>query len=139
MRKFYLIRTKTGNAGSEGFISDGEFTCKSLELAWRNNQIGISCIPTGTYTCQIRKSNRFGIKYHLQKVPNRTFILIHSGNWAGDVSMGFRSDVRGCILLGKEFGFLYKQRAILKSRETVQEFMSYNNHKNFELTIIKGE
>ena len=58
------------------------FSCKTLELPWKDNQHNISCIPENKYYCEkhIRPS---GAKSFLVKdVPDRTDILIHSGNFA---------------------------------------------------------
>lgn len=138
MNKMFLIRTISGDQGTEGFLTNGDFICKTLELPWRNNQRNISCVPTGKYECRVRKSPRFGIKYHVKNVPNRGYILIHAGNFAGDVDMGFRSDTEGCILLGQKHGYLSLQRAVFNSRDTVQSFMSYLAHEDFTLNIIGG-
>ena len=66
---------------------------KTLELPWRDNQKYISCIPEGTYKLIYPYS---GTKYQdvfmLAKVPNRSGILIHAGN--------FTSQIAGCILPG---------------------------------------
>ena len=68
-------------------------------------------------------------------MPNRTYILIHSGNYAGDKSKGFKSHVMGCILLGKKSGYLGGQVAILNSRIMVRAFMEHMNYEPFILRI----
>ena len=75
------------------------FSCKTLELPWKDNQHNISCIPENKYYCEkhIRPS---GAKSFLVKdVPDRTDILIHSGNFAA----GDNVDTEGCILVGMRF------------------------------------
>jgi hypothetical protein len=114
------------------------FSCYTLELPWRENQRNISCIPKGEYNVKIRISPKYGKVYHVKEVPNRTFILIHSGNWAGDVSKGYRSHVNGCLLLGKSRGKLAGQLAVLNSRLTVKRFMRYMNYQPFTLKINDG-
>lgn len=64
----------------------------TLELPWHDNQTNISCIPEGTYKVQIHNSPRFGNCLKVLNVPNRTDILIHSGNTD--------KDTKGCILIG---------------------------------------
>lgn len=137
MKTVWLFRTVTSDQGTEGFLStfDG-FSCKTLELPWRDNQRGISCIPSGEYITTIRQSNKFGKKYWVTNVQDRTWILIHSGNVAGDVSKGYRTHVQGCILLGEKLGFLYNQRAVLNSRIAVRRFMEYMNYEQFKLHIV---
>lgn len=138
MRDVYLWRMKRHDQGTEGLLFTEGFNCCSLELPWRDNQRNISCIPVDTYETTIRQSPHFGTIYWVLKVPNRSYILIHSGNWAGDVDKGFKTHVNGCILLGKEMGFLEKQRAILNSRITIRKFMNYMNNENFKLHIMEA-
>lgn len=50
----------------------------TLELPWRDNEIGKSCIPEGKY---VVKRDRFGKHtwFNIPKVEGRTFIEIHEG------------------------------------------------------------
>lgn len=139
MKTVYLLRTSTSDQGTEGMIVTDNFVCKTLELPWRENKRSISCIPSGKYNVVIRKSPKYGSVYWVQDVPNRTWILIHSGNWAGDTEKGFKSHVNGCILLGKKHGWLAKQRAILNSRVAVRGFRNILVDKSFELNVLGGD
>lgn len=138
MKDVFLVRTVTSDQGTEGFLTQLEtgFFCRTLELPWRDNKRSISCIPAGEYITTIRQSPKFGRKYWVTNVPDRSWILIHSGNVAGDVNKGFRTHVQGCILLGKKLGFLYGQRAVLNSRITVNEFMNIMDYKQFKLHVV---
>lgn len=69
-----------------------EFTCKTLELAWKDNERRVSCIPEAEYTVVKRNSPKYGDHFHILDVPNRDFILVHHGN--------FHSDILGCVLVG---------------------------------------
>ena len=135
-KNVYLFRVNSHDQGTEGQLFTEGFNCYSLELPWRDNQRNISCIPADTYETIIRQSPKFGTIYWVLKVPDRTYILIHSGNWAGDVDKGFKSHVNGCILLGKSMGYLAGQRAILNSRITIRAFMNRMENKPFNLHII---
>ena len=139
MKEVYLLRLRTSDQGTEGMLitSDG-FTCMTLELPWRENQRSISCIPAGEYETKIRVSPKYGEIYWVTKVPNRSWILIHSGNWAGDTEKGFNTHVNGCILLGKRHGWLRDQRAVLSSRITVRAFMRHMKNEKFLLKVIGG-
>jgi hypothetical protein len=66
---------------------------KTLELPWKDNERKVSCIPIGKYDVVKRKSPKYGNHFHVQDVPNRDMILIHSGNYI--------SDILGCILPGR--------------------------------------
>ena len=76
---------------------DGEEFCDTLELAWRDNQRRISCIPSGEYKARIRlpreSASRDYIHLLIQDVPNRDYVLFHRGNTA--------KDSRGCVLVGQ--------------------------------------
>lgn len=135
MREVNIYRLRRSDQGTEGLIVAGGFHRRTLELPWRDNRSNISCIPPGEYHVEIRLSNKYGRVYWVRHVPNRTYILIHSGNYAGDKSKGFKSHVMGCILLGKKSGFLGGQVAVLNSRVAVREFMNEMNYEPFKLRI----
>lgn len=135
MRQVELYRLRRSDQGTEGLLVTEDYNCRTLELPWRDNQRQISCIPSGEYNVEIRLSNKYGRVYWVRHVPNRTYILIHSGNYAGDKSQGFKSHVMGCILLGKKSGFLGGQVAVLSSRITVRAFMREMNYEPFRLRI----
>jgi Family of unknown function (DUF5675) len=136
MLRVGLVRTRHTDQGMMGvlILPDGVF-CNTLELPWRDNRPKRSCIPLGEYDVKIRQSPRFGRIYEVQNVPDRSYILIHSGNLAGDVEKGYVSHVEGCILLGKYFGPLEGQLAVLASRPTVREFMETTGGQAFRLLV----
>lgn len=144
----FIIRTKESDQGTEGFLMVQEkdmylnspsFICKTFELPWRNNEQQISRIPAGEYEVIIRESPKFGTVYWVKNVPNRSYILIHSGNFAGDREKGYKTHVYGCILLGQKFGWLGEQRAVLNSRITVRRFMNHIGNGKFRMKIIGGK
>jgi hypothetical protein len=134
-RNVRLCRLARSDQGTEGLLLAGDFNCKTLELPWRDNQRQVSCIPPGEYDVEMRLSNKYGRIYWVRKVPNRTYILIHSGNYAGDTTKDFKSHVMGCILLGKYHGYLGGQRAVLNSRITVRAFMRDMEYQKFKLHV----
>lgn len=136
MTRVALIRTRHTDQGTQGVLvlPDGVF-CNTLELPWRDNKPKRSCIPCGEYDVKVRRSPKFGLTYEVQDVPGRSYILIHSGNLAGDVAKGYLSHVEGCILLGKYYGVLEKQLAILCSRPTVRGFMEQLDNQPFRLIV----
>lgn len=135
METVHLFRLKRSDQGTEGLLVHDDFTCRTLELPWRENQRQISCIPAGEYDVEVRLSNKYGRVYWVRRVPNRTYILIHSGNFAGDKSKGYKTHVMGCILLGKKMGYLGNQIAILNSRITVRAFTEMMDYEPFKLRI----
>jgi hypothetical protein len=75
------------------------FACHTLELKWMGNIKSMSCIPEGTYKVEkiIRPSGKPGL--WVKDVPERSAILIHSGNYAS----GLQVDIEGCILVGSGY------------------------------------
>jgi hypothetical protein len=99
----------------------------TLEENWRDNARGISCIPEGSYLCQLSEHPKHGMTYEVMAVPGRSSILIHSGNT--------EADTEGCILLGKEYGtvqakddqsgVIEEQLSVLRSKEAFTAFMDF--------------
>ena len=100
--------------------------CETLELPWKDNQRGISCIPEGVYECKLAPSPSRGYSvYWLQDVPGRHDVQIHIGN--------FTRDIRGCILLGMKRA----ENAVLESRVAFNKFMAIMDGQDFTLRITK--
>ena len=133
-----LCRIKRGDQGTRGILFSDSFFCHTIELPWRDNTPNISCIPSGKYDVDIKISPRYGKIYHVKKVPKRSYILIHSGNWAGDKSKGYKTNVAGCLLLGLKTGLLVNQWAVLNSRIAVKRFMNNLNMEPFTLNILES-
>ena len=141
MKEALLLRTSTSDEGTFGyFICDG-FYWRTLELPERQNKSNISRIPNGEYMVQIRYSPSFRkYLYCLQNVKNRSFILIHGANFAGDTSKGFQTHLHGCIALGKKVGkarnrYKKTQKCIFDSQVAMREFMDYMDKEEFKLKI----
>ena len=132
-----IFRLMRSDQGTLGKLYYSNFSCYTLELPWRDNKRNISCIPAGEYDSKIRISPKFGKVYWLTEVENRSFILMHSGNWAGDVEKKFKSHVNGCILLGQKRGLLAGQLAVLNSRITVKRFIRMMGGNPFKLKIYE--
>ena len=74
---------------------NGEFYGHTLELAWKDNQKRVSCIPKGGYEVKKRHTEKSKYKYehlHILDVPDRELILMHIGNYP--------KNSKGCILVG---------------------------------------
>ena len=134
-----LIRLRNNDTGSEGVMLFGQNKALTLELPWRNNEPSYSCIPPGKYLCEWWKSPSKGWCFKLRGVPERSYILIHSATWAGDRKQGMRSDLRGCIALGKNYGSYQGQRGIFVSRPTVRQFNEFFGQGSFILEIKHAE
>lgn len=137
MRSAKLIRQPSSDQGTFGVMTiDNGDRYHTGELPWRNNQRGISCIPPGKYICKIGHSPKRGDVYYVTNVKGRSNVQIHRGNWCGDKTRGYKSDVLGCILLGTDSGMLEGQRAILHSAIAIEMFMKDMGGADFELEIV---
>jgi len=85
-----LIRTYYPNGTNGEFLFNGARVCSSIELAWKNNQHRISCIPEGRYELRKRYTAERGWHLILANVPDRELILIHAANDAN-------KELQGCI------------------------------------------
>lgn len=113
MDRLFIERDPSTDQGTSGtaelYIPAGIATWNgfSLELPDRNNAPDISCIPVGVYKAIVKFSTKFNRKvYILQNVPGRSSCELHAGNWAGDKSLGWKSDVEGCTIFGTSTGQL---------------------------------
>ena len=71
----------------------------------------------------------------------RHAIEIHSANFAGDILLGWKSQLHGCCAPGKEIGELDRgdgvmQRAVLQSRQALEEFMTATNGEDLEIEVL---
>lgn len=79
------------------------YTCKTIELPWRNNERKVSCIPNGVYKTIRHRSPSYGECFWVQNVPGRSEILIHHGNYAASINPKTGTpDTKGCILPGEK-------------------------------------
>ena len=74
------------------FLPDGSFLF-TLELPWRNNAVGKSCIPEGQYMVHKDSTGRHRW-WRIADVEGRTFIEIHEGSKP--------EHSEGCILMRKK-------------------------------------
>lgn len=104
---------------SENVAYKAVFSCKTLELPWKNNQRNISCIPTGIYDVVPRSNAKFGQHYHILNIPNRSFVLIHTGN--------FYTQIEGCILVGSAHLDINHDgiKDVVSSRNTLDQLLKY--------------
>lgn len=89
--KIELQRTESGTQGTNSDLYiDGKLHSHAIELPWKDNQHGVSCIPPGTYKLSKHHSEKLGEVIEIDSVPNRSDILIHPANNA-------LKELRGCI------------------------------------------
>jgi Family of unknown function (DUF5675) len=118
------------------------------ELPWRDNHARLSCMPLGTYMARLGWSDHFQRQlYHLQGVPGRDAIEIHNANFCGDVTLGKKSQVLGCMAIGNSVGPLPidpkdpdspQQMAVLDSIHGLEAFMEFCQGQDLKI-IITGD
>ena len=120
-----IVRVEDGIEGVFGVLCiEGKAFCVTLEPH-------DSKIPCGTYNATIHQSYRFKRElWMLNDVPERSYILIHSGNAP--------TDSEGCILIGQFFDKLRGNRAILNSGATLNKFMQITRNST-ELSVCIKE
>lgn len=143
MASLTLQRQNSTDQGTAGVLlaADGSILCYTMELPWRDNQRGLSCIPAGQYRASYLErsaSGRFRDIYLLHGVPGRSAILIHSGNYAGDSKLGLRTHTWGCILPCSKHGVLAGQFAGLASKRAKNQLMAYTGRQEITITV-EGE
>lgn len=132
-----LIRKNSTVAGTLGRLTTSTgYSCYSLECPDMGNIPNVSCIPVGVYSVELKQSDKYSTVYEIQDVPGRTSILIHPGNWAGNTNKGYKSDSKGCILLGmgRAHDMAY-QLAIRDSVRAVKGLTKSTGGEPFVLTI----
>ncbi len=117
MQKVKLKREIISNKAVLGSLEiESKEIAKTLENPWLNNEPFISCIPVGEYIVKTYSSNKYPNVWELQDVEGRSYILIHSGN--------IEEHTQGCILVGRKWGFLGENIAVLDSRNTLEKLRS---------------
>ena len=136
-----LYRFKSTDEGTFGVMAHDGAWWHSLELPYKDNKPNISSIPLGEYIVSLRYSPHFHKElYHLHNVEDRSYILIHPANLAGDVFKGWQSQLQGCITLGKRIGkiknkFGKMQKAVINSGIAIKEFYAIIGVREFKLII----
>lgn len=130
--KIEIIRIEQSDYHTLGIlIIDQSAFCCTLEREWKDNKPNESCIPAGEYICKSVLSPKFSRTFEITKVPNRSAILFHAGNYP--------ENSHGCVLLGASFLKLKERRFINNSGETFKKFLEYFKQlsiKEFQLTIL---
>ena len=128
IKRVHLSRFEGNDKYTCGQLTIEHATWNTIERGWQDNNPGVSCVPPGEYICTLYNSpEHHETVFKLDDVTNRTYIEIHVANTP--------SELLGCIAIGKEFGQLNNEHAVLKSRVAFDEFMKFMGKAAFLLTI----
>jgi len=131
-----IDRFDCGDQGNFGHLWTPGLKLFSGELPSRNNAPSISCVPAAFYRCAWTWSPRFArFMYLLLGTEPRVGIRKHAANLMGDVALGLRAQLNGCIALGERLGWIEGQKALLLSAPALRRFESYMGHRPFLLEI----
>ena len=133
--KLTLRRYREDEFGTHGELQDENnmHLCWTIEQPWRGNHpwsgdlSTVSCIPPtpdgGTYHCQRHDSQAHPKCWELTNVPDRSAVLIHTGNTV--------SDTHGCIIIGQ----LATGNGVANSRLCL-EYLNTVLPEEFDLVVI---
>ena len=128
MQQLKLKRVIESNKANLGIITlEGEEVCRTLENPWLDNKAYLSCIPKGKYKVEKYSSAKYPDVWELKSVEDRTYILIHNGNLA--------KHTQGCILVGRNWGFLGEELAVTSSKNTLDHLREILDDE-FEIEIL---
>lgn len=138
--RVYIRRSVSMPHGTPGrLVTEGGFACDTLELPWKDNQRGISCIKPDAYLGWIWQSPSMGrAVIRLEDKHGRKDVLIHNGNFAGDTSIDANGDgvpdlvtqIHGCTEVGMGYGMVARkdgkmQFGILSSKDTLARLVAH--------------
>lgn len=143
--KLEILRYETGDYGTFSTAVpdvDPDHHWDMIELPWRENQEGCSCVLEGTFIGSLVESPRFKRRvYLLRDIPGRKEIEMHPANWAGDRRMGYYSQLLGCCAPGKARGAMQPpgmtkpQPCVLRSADALDEIIAMANGEDIEFTF----
>lgn len=89
-----MILTREPQNGKQtlGMLDFEGYQLHTMELAWRNNERGKSCIPPGKYHAKPRTSKKYGKHFIIENTTPREYVLFHPANYS--------RQLRGCIAVG---------------------------------------
>lgn len=133
-----LTRIESSDEGTFGIFSgEGIPTVYTAEPPWRDNRPNLSCIPAGEYEARPWESARFPGTWRLEAVPERSAILTHQGNLAGDFEKGYVRHSLGCILVGDRRGWIRGQKAVLLSVVAMRRLREAIGRRAFRIRIAE--
>lgn len=135
--RLVISRNASTDQGTTGDAVFPGWNGRSIELPDLGNVPDVSCIPAGVYVAKLVDSTLFKRKvYLLQNVPGRTACELHVGNWAGNKSLGYRSDVEGCTVFGTSVGELCGQTAVLNSETALNSLIAATGGADIEVEYL---
>lgn len=135
-----LTRGPSTDQGTFGVLRFGDQQVHTLELPWRDNLRQRSCVPLGEYECRMVRSPKFGNVYKLLSVPGRSDVLIHPANFAGNVDLGWTTELHGCIAPCHRVGAMRNKAGVMQaaglvSASAVRALVTWARGQPFDLKV----
>jgi hypothetical protein len=133
LKRWYRPLATYGNGYVINDVNKSIFDFKTLELPWKDNRRGVSCIPEGEY--DVVKDGptvrRPYIYFRVLNVPGRSGILWHPGTYT--------SHIKGCILPGERLLHIDEDGVldVANTKITLKKLVDLLPDK-FKLRITKG-
>lgn len=144
-KQILVLRDKSQVWGTPGKLTTNKgFICDTLELPWRNNLNGVSCILPDSYSCVPWYSPTLKrTVVRIEDKHGRKDCLCHNGNFAGDVNAGLTTQVHGCTEVGRGYGNILRpdkvlQYGILKSGDTLSALTQHLGEGTHTITYAWG-
>jgi hypothetical protein len=132
-----LVRFAYSPLGTFGKLTYNDNEFFTVERPWENNAPMRSCIPEGVYDTVWYNSPKFGrtlavvgntVSLFPDSNSTRSAILFHAGNTM--------DDLKGCIALGAELGFVSGKWAVLSSAPSTNKFLQSVDQSNPPKLVI---
>lgn len=131
MKSVILTRGYQNSKGTLGLIDiidEDHPPIFTAERPWRDNAANVSCIPRGTYICHPFAGQKYKNVYEVRDVPNRSYILFHTGNSP-------MKDSKGCILIGLTGSAKEGEPVVYSSKAAMEKFKEIIGLEPFKLSI----
>lgn len=100
-----------------GRMNVGDGVVYTLELPWKDNKPGISCIPPGIYPVHRYASMEKGLVLRLEGVADRDAIEMYAGNIA--------ADTHGGIIVGLTVMLMNEDASLQRSRAALSQLLPW--------------
>ena len=121
----------TPDEGTPGEWSNAAsgFNCMIWELPDRANASMLSRVKAGVYRLTLKPSARFGRNlWHLEDRDGRQNSMVHNGNLAGDIKLGYATDSDGCLLAGADVALFKAGSAMGKNHDGTPRILQKDQH-----------
>jgi hypothetical protein len=134
VKRWYRDLATYGNCDVINDTGTAIFSCKTLELPWKDNKRNISCVPEGEYTL-VKEGptvKRPYIYFRVLDVPGRSGVLWHPGTYT--------HHIKGCTIPGERLLDINEDGIldITGTAKTLKRLVDLLPDR-FQLRIINGE